>query len=253
MDESVLKKYVFGEKEEMEQLSDFLEYGGLSHAVLRYEEDAEENEAYYIEIDKKEENQARKLTSVFYKEWDKKQKKENEDSELEVAQDAVKEEPTPASFIKASDKAENYRSSAFALLIVGVLGVIVMILIAAGVIPVYLAPNIRVLSFITMLFLFLVFIVMGCKSLADAKKYEKMSEEEEQTTNNLQSWFLGQYTKETLDGAAGISDTDKMEEEMKYFKRSETMKELINARFGEQEASFLEKNIEDLYTELYEH
>ncbi len=40
---------------------------------------------------------------------------------------------------------------------------------------------------------------------------------------------------------------------MKYFKRSETMKELINTRFGELEASYLEKNIEDLYTELYEH
>lgn len=165
----------------------------------------------------------------------------------------IKKDSAPVPYIKASDKAENYRSSAFALLIVGILGSIFMILVVVGVIPVYLAPNIRILTFITMMFLFLVFIVMGCKSLADVKKYENMAKEEEQKTSKLQSWFLEQYTKETLDAAASISDTEDLTEEMKYFKRSEMMKELINTEFGIQEASFLEKNIEDLYTELYEH
>ena len=251
MGESVSVKFVFGEKEEMEQLAGFLEYGGLSYVVLQYEEDAEENEAYYIEIDQGEENQARKLTSVFYKEWDKTHKKETDEFEPQAEEKEI--EVTGVPFVKASDKAENYRSSAFALLIVGVLGLIAMILIMTGVIPIYIAPNIRVLSLLTMTFLFGVFVVMGCKALVDAKNYEKLSEEEEQTTSDLHSWFLEQYTKEMLDEEAGVSDSDGMTEEMKYYMRTEVIRKVVDERFDGLAASFLEKNVEDLYTELYEH
>ncbi len=253
MGESVSVKFVFGEKEEMEQLADFLEYGGLSYVVLQYEEDADENEAYYIEVNQKEENQARKLTSVFYKEWDKVHKKEMNEDESEPQAAGKETEAAETPFVKASDKAENYRSSAFALLIVGALGLISIILIVTGVIPINIAPNIRVLSFLTMTFLFGVFVVMGCKALVDAKNYEKLSKEEEQMTSDLHSWFLEQYTKERLDEEAGISDSDGMTEEMKYYMRTEVIRKAIEERFEGLPASFLEKNIEDLYTELYEH
>ncbi|MFT3984080.1 MAG: hypothetical protein QM697_09235 [Lachnospiraceae bacterium] len=250
MGEPVAVKFVFGEKEEMQQLSDFLKYGGLSSVILRCEEGAEENEAYYIEIDQNEEALARRLTSVFYKERDKTHKKEYDNSEVT---EELKEEKTGAPFVKASDKAANYRSSAFALLSVGFLGLIFMILIMIGVISISIAPNIRVLSFITMTFLFAVFVVMGCKALSDAKKYEERSKEEEQSMDDLRSWFLEQHTKELLDEKAGILEFDGATEEMKYYMRTEIMRKLISEKFGELEASFLENNIEDLYTELYEH
>ncbi len=250
MEEPVSVKFVFGEKEEMEQLSDFLKYGGLSSVMLRYEEGAEESEAYHIEIDQNEETLARRLTSVFYKEQDKTHKMEYNNSEITEEE---KEEKTGAPFVKASDKAANYRSSAFALLSVGILGLIAMILIMIGVISISIAPNIRVLFFITMTFLFVVFVVMGFKALLDAKKYEERSKEEEQSADDLRSWFLEQHTKELLDEKAGIFESDGTTEEMKYYMRTEIMRKLISERFGELEVSFLENNIEELYTELYEH
>ena len=40
---------------------------------------------------------------------------------------------------------------------------------------------------------------------------------------------------------------------MKYYMRTEVIRKAIEERFEGLPASFLEKNIEDLYTELYEH
>ena len=253
-------KYVFGTKEEIEPLYDFLKFGGLSYIEIKYEEEAEDIESYYIEIDKKEQERAAELSAIFYKEIRKKaaaqaaemeeMEAEDEDADGEVKRKA---EPAPAVFVKASDRAENYRSSAYALLAVGILGVIAIVLIALGVIPLNIASNIKVISFVTMMLLFVIFIVMGAKAFADAKKYEEMAVQEEEATAGMQTWFQESYTKQSLDEAAGISEGNELEEEVLYFKRSEFIRQKLTEQFGELEPSYLEKNVEDLYTELYEH
>lgn len=257
-------KYMFGTREEMEPLYDFLKFGGLSYIEIKYENEADETESYYIEIDKKEQDRAVELTAIFYKELRKKDAAadagnaeeagfENFDTEEASDETEKKAEPVPAVFVKASDKAENYRSSAYALLAVGILGVLAIILIAVGVIPLNIASNIKVISFITMMLLFVIFIVMGAKAFADAKKYEAMAKQEEEATEGMQTWFLGTYTKQSLDDAAGISEGSELAEEVLYFKRSAFIRQKLTEQFGELEPSYLEKNVEDLYTEIYEH
>jgi len=163
------------------------------------------------------------------------------------------EDTAPVPFVKASERAENYRSSAYALLLIGILGIIALLLIAAGIISISIADNIKVISFITMLLLFLVFTFMGIKALKDAKKFAADSEKEDQLSADIRSWFLEQYTKEVLDEAADVCYTPDIPEEMKYFKRINYMKAAVIKQFGDLDASFLDKNTEDLYTEIYEH
>lgn len=247
-------KYVFGTREEMEPLYDFLKFGGLSYIEIKYENETDEIENYYIEIDKKEQDRAAELTAVFYKELRKQNAEAEDAAEKNAAEEGNrKAEPAPAVFVKASDKAENYRSSAYALLAVGFVGVLAVILIAAGVIPLNIASNIKVISFITMMLMFVIFIVMGAKAFMDAKKYEEMAKQEEEATEGMQSWFLEAYKKQSLDAAAGISEDSELAEEVLYFKRSAFIRQQLTEQFGELEPSYLEKNVEDLYTELYEH
>jgi len=55
LNEQEIVKYTFGTKNEMEQLYEFMKFGGLSYVELKCEENAEEAENYFIEIEKKEE------------------------------------------------------------------------------------------------------------------------------------------------------------------------------------------------------
>ncbi len=245
-------KYIFGEKDEMEQLASFLEFGGVSFVNLRNDETVPETESWFIEINEEELRLAERLTSVFSKEQAKKTK-EVDDLQDTEQKEAQCQTGKGAVFVKASEKAENYRSSAYALLFAGVLGIIAIILILTGIIPVSLAPNIRMISFITMLVMFCIFIAIGIKSFVDSRKYASMASAEEQKTEDILKFFLGQYTRESLDTAAGLAQNNELAEEVRYFKRIEFMNQKLREQFGDIEPSFLEKTIDDLYTEIYEH
>ncbi|MCR4685362.1 MAG: hypothetical protein K5649_07845 [Lachnospiraceae bacterium] len=169
--------------------------------------------------------------------------------EIDMINDEVKE---IASFRKAKDKAADYRSSAYALTIVGGLGLIAVILYLSGVINISLSDNIRVISVVTLSVMFLFFIFMGIRSFLDAKKCDAISGAEESAEDDAINWFLTAYDGAGIDEACHLTGTD-MEEEMKYFARNEFMKQVLKNRFPELSVAHLENLLENLYTQIYEH
>lgn len=195
-------------------------------------------------------------------------KKQQELAELEAKQQAFAEMmeksleemtgeeaesvPTPAtSFVKAKDKADNYKSSGYALTGVGLLGIVFMVLMFFDVIHIGIAANMKYITTITMSVMFLIFLVMGIRSFAEAKKYSEDSMEEEQLDDEIHGWFTDNYTAESIDSACELFD-EALEGEMKYFARSEFMKREINQKYGALDDSYVEHLIEELYAELYE-
>ena len=155
-------------------------------------------------------------------------------------------------FEKASDKAENYRSGAYSLLLIGTAGLVFMILCVMGVIPIDLPGSSRIVSGIVMTFVFLLFLAVGVKSLDDARKYEDQADSEERMTKEIHDWFTGNYTKDTIDRAVFWEGDDDRGIEADYFKRYQYIKQVIEDKYEYLAQDYAEKMIEDLYNEMYE-
>lgn len=181
---------------------------------------------------------------------------ENDENELspEEVMEMVKSRPRPTkidTFVKASDRAENYRSSAFALLIVGGFGIVFLILAYLGIIKIALAANINILFYAVMGFMFIVFIVVGIKSLSAAKVIQSTSKDEEDLTNKIYEYMRTEFTKDSIDEMA-IKDEIVLSEEEKFFPRSIVMRNLINEKFGELDDAFMTELVENAYSEMFD-
>ncbi|MCR4807335.1 MAG: hypothetical protein K5857_06630 [Lachnospiraceae bacterium] len=154
-------------------------------------------------------------------------------------------------FQKASDKAENYRSGAYSLLLIGIGGLVFMILCVSGVIPINLPGSSRIVSGIVMTLVFLIFLAVGVKSLDDARKYQAMAAGEDEKTKEIHDWFISEYPKEAIDRAVFWSGEEESGIEEDYFKRYRYIKQVLAEKYDDLTPEYAEKIIEDLYNEIY--
>lgn len=155
-------------------------------------------------------------------------------------------------FIKASDRAEEYKSSAYALLFVGSLGLVFLFLCLLNVIPLRIAENIRVVGFVSLLVMFVVFIIVGVKSLVEAKTIDALSDAEDALSDSITDYFKEKYSKDAIDELALSKDDYNLNDEMKYFKREEVIRGLITSKFGDLDSAFLDNETERIFNQLYE-
>ncbi len=152
-------------------------------------------------------------------------------------------------FKKASDRAEDLRSSAYTLLIVSAAGIIATILFFIGAIPVNFTPAGRYVTTITMGAMFLFFLAAGIKSYKNLGALMEEAEREDKKIEEIRGFFFENYDGEKLDKEAMAesgSDTDD------YFVRLRKMKQILNERFMDLDPGFLEYMADSIYNELYE-
>ena len=207
-------------------------------------------------VDSLEEIEAMEEAARLKEEQDLKQMKEElrnkiteHAEELQLQDDEVK---AIASYKKAKDKAADYRSSGYALTLVGGLGLLAVILYLAGVIRINLAGNIRLITVITLSVMFLFFLYTGVKAFLDARKCDALSKEEELDDEAAEKWFLSNFNASLIDEKCSLTASDAADE-MKYFSRNEYMKQALKEQFPELSPAHLENLLEKLYSEIYEH
>lgn len=147
-------------------------------------------------------------------------------------------------------KAEDFKSSAYTLIIVGAIGIIALVLLELGVFPFSLAAPGKYITYGVMGTMFLIFIIMGFSSFHSSKKYADEAKTEDDLTSRIKSWTLENVTKESIVKKAALPE--QMPDEVKYFKYFELLKNAIKAQFGDMDASYLESLCEELYSEIFE-
>ena len=166
-----------------------------------------------------------------------------EDDEVQVQAEPIH------TYQDKKSKAEDFKSSAYTLLIVGILGIAALLLIELHIIPIYLVAPGKYITYGVMGALFLIFIVVGIRSFASAKKYAEEAIEEDDLTNQINRWCKDNLTKQMIIDKAAIQT--ELPEEMKYFKYFDTLKKMITEQFGALDASYLEALAEEVYTRLF--
>lgn len=147
-------------------------------------------------------------------------------------------------------KAEDYKSSAYTLLLVGMLGIIAFILMEAGVLPFRLAGSGKYITYGVMGTMFVIFIVMGILSLKSSQKYTQEAAVEDDLTERIKAWSKEHVTADSIKERVWFEEGTP--DEMKYFKYFEGIKAAVIQEFGSLNASYLEALCEELYSEIFE-
>lgn len=251
LDEMQPKAITFGTEDEMTRLNEFLEYNHLHSGTISFDE---KDEVYELCVAAEDEKQAKKITAIFkQQEALSKMNSEKMDEiarqEEEIAADTNAGigtvHGTGAVYENKKDKAENFKSSAYTLIGVGVAGALLLVLCKAGVIPFPL----NMMTTCVMGLLFAVFIIMGISSYQSYKKYVVDASEEETLQIEVKKWCVDNLTKEEID--RNLFEED-VAEEMKYFIRMGKMKQMVAKVYSNLEEGFLDSILEALYPDIFE-
>ena len=257
---------LFGEQDEMEKLKDFLTYNGIQKSRISFDET---EQVYELFVDAKDEKQAKTIARVFLEQQEKNRKENAAEEEAAVDEFLMSGDDTDAetdhkaehvadgnllksvssqgglTYINSGAKAEENRSSAWVLLVVGILGMAVMILGMTEVLPLNIGNP--YMFYGVMSAVFILFIVMGVVSMRNAKIFEKKAESENSLVGTLLSWSEENLTAEKID--AEIENASDTPAEALYYKRFDVIRSRMNHQFMNLDQQMLENLID---TKIYE-
>ncbi len=148
----------------------------------------------------------------------------------------------------SSERAEENRSSAWLLLLLGIIGVGAVILGILGIIPLSLGNP--YLFYGVMSAVFLLFIVMGAASMKNARIFAQKAESENTLRDAMVAWCRENLDEAGIDGE--LEDLTGLSEEILYFKRCELLKAKLNHQFLNLDQAFLESFIDNyVYDSVY--
>lgn len=252
IDENQIKKQVpiiYGDEKHLDSLKKFLEYNDMEGVNVVFDEGQQVNLLLVNEEDKEK---ALKISKVFMeqrtKEEMRRQMMENAGMELPPQKETQEEEENservsvPAgAYINSAQKAEDNRSSAWTLFLIGGIGMVVMILGIAGFLP-FSVGN-PYMFYGVMSAMFLLFIVMGFVSMKSAKFFAKNAESENNLKNTLLDWCRENLKAEEID--AKIQYADEIAYEVLCLRRFDIIKYRINHQFMNLDQSFVDRLIDD--------
>jgi hypothetical protein len=158
--------------------------------------------------------------------------------------------PVSTFYRDSADKAEDNRSSAVVLLVVGIVGIILSVLCALGIIPLFQSSANRIMTIGVMSFMFLVFIIMGVVSFKSAKKYSSIAKGEQELRVELKKWCDDNLKAEKLD--EGLLEAEDEDDQLLYFQRTERMKKCIRDNFLNLDEGLLDHFVDEYYPVLFE-
>lgn len=148
------------------------------------------------------------------------------------------------SYVMKSEKYKDYKSTQYVFLLLGVAGIVFVILNFLEILSVLngLFPN------IIMGALFICFIFIGISTGKKAKQLRLEIDEETQLTEKINEWLRTTVTDEFL---ASIKNTE-LSDELDYIQKTDTIREMLIKDFGDQDRDYLDRLIEEFYTEAFD-
>lgn len=266
-----LVPFACGEEKQISVIKKYLEYNNLKDVKVEYNPNLK---GYEIFVRKEDANYAAKLTQVMLREQAKEAYEKAAAQKLEAmkaaeeAAEAKKEEAeeeavaapeiltltaddilSKNSLVEANDRAEDNRSSAWTLLIVGFGGIIFALLSYLGIIPVGPSGSSKYFVYGIMCALFVLFIIMGIVSFKSAKVYSAQAKKGMNLKDEMTEWCKANLTKEMIDSDLNVADGT-AEEEL-YFRRAAKMIYILKNQFVTADQKFIETFVDEYYEELF--
>lgn len=249
------KPIIFGEEAPVTQMAEFLKANGIEDAFVRYDEKEKAHELY---VPNEKIGDAKAMITELLR------RKAAEEEEMEVEEMDVEEGDEPSE--KAPDrrkggayedkaaKAEEYKSSAVALIAVGALGLVALVLFWMGVLPFRMYGMGKIMFTGVMGFMFLVFLIMGFNSIKMYKTYVGVASKENSLIDDINEFLEANLTKEQVDATLHINDAgadDAMQARL-YFTRIEFIKRQLFEAFPDLDMPLADKMADDWYSKQFD-
>lgn len=156
-----------------------------------------------------------------------------------------------ARYMDSAERAEENRSSAWTLLIVGSIGLIAIILCLVDVIHLPMGTFNKYMFCGVLGALCIIFLVAGIISVKKTKAYTNAAGVEEEQEKQIIEWCKENEIAQKIDMAITNEFPDLPEEEV-YFKRYEGLKYFIFKQFNSISVPFLDHVIDEIYDSLFE-
>jgi len=251
------KAVYFGGEDELYSLCDFMKANGLTGTVILFDK----NEGTYeLLVNSEDVASAQKMISVYLQKIampkEAKEQKEEVESYTEEelaafmqAKEAYIKEMTRTPYEDTAKKAEEYKSGADSLLVVGLIGIIALVLLHLGIFPIALPPFSKWMITGVMGFLFVVFIVMGFSSRKSYANLKDKASSDKTVKEDIINYLKEKINPEEFD-ADLIADEPGME--ILYFRRMEKLKAMVFSYAEGIDASFAEYILEEVYSDIFE-
>jgi len=236
--------YIFGSKDEVEEMKRFLEYNNLTGMEIQFDEEENVYELYIPESDKA---LITRLANTYMQ-----QKALQKQPAVEEAI-AEAEKPSEGIYMESAVRAEENRSSAWVLLIVGGAGIVFVILGILDLLPIRLGGTQQYMVYGIMSALFLLFFIMGVVSMKNSRIFAQKAESENSLKLTLEKWCQDNLKKERLDQEIYEKDSNEGEfsEEVLYFTRFELVKAKLSHQFLNLDEAFLNHFIDEVYDMIF--
>lgn len=251
------KAVYFGEENELYQISDFMRANGLKNTEISYDK---EEGTYELTVEVNDVASAQKMLNVYLQKIaaPKEAKKQEEVHQTYTEEELAAFMQAKEAYIKEMERkpyedtakiAEEYKSGADSLLIVGAIGIIVLVLLHLGVIPISLPAFTKWMITGVMGLLFVIFVFMG---IASRKSYANLKDRAS-SDHNTQKDVIN-YLKENVNPKEFDADliTDEPGMEILYFRRMEKLKAMVFAYAEGIDVSFAEYILEEVYSDIFE-
>ncbi|MDE7314019.1 MAG: zinc ribbon domain-containing protein [Eubacterium sp.] len=152
-------------------------------------------------------------------------------------------------YVQKQTKYEDMKSTAYSFMLVGAAGIILMVLIFTGLIPLQFAAYMKSIMGIVMGGMFLIFLAIGVRSYMQLGGLKQQVQQEIAQTDAAKSWFFESFSAKSIDVSMDVEQEDPMQQ--KYFNRSRFMKQRLQEQFPDYGEAFLDYLTEQFYEELF--
>lgn len=254
LDENPMVSILLGEEELLGQLNEFFQANGIKYGQVEFDK---QNGQFRLDVPQSNREQCAKLAEVFMRERMRKMREEAlanaTPEQLEQVQKANMQ--AAANYKKntiyesSAKKLEENKASAWSLLLVGAIGLVLIALCFTGVIP--MPKNLRgsIMFFGIMGAMCVVFVGLGIMSFLHAKTFQKNVESENSLKQSLQTWCKENLKGEEIDRFIRMRDPSLSGESL-YFPRFEIIKARINNQFLNLDQAFLDQFVDEVVYEM---
>lgn len=156
-----------------------------------------------------------------------------------------------AGYKDSEARAEDNLSSAWTLVIVGGIGLVVLALGFLGIIPIPIYGGGKYLFYGVMAALCIIFIFAGIVSFKKVKVYSAEASTEKSQKQQIIDWCVENEIATKINDAIAVEIADMPEEEA-YFRRAEMLKHVVFAQFKDMGFEFLGHVADEIYDSLFE-
>lgn len=243
--EEILAK---GPSDKLKGFAELLRQNDIASARVQYDEG---DEIHYLLIDPEERSAAERVLREMARMENQMryQQMRNAGGDRNSSRNAG----GSAVYQNKAEQAQEVKSSAVALMVVGIVGLILDILYIFNVLPMKWSLFTKTVTCSVMGVLVVALIILGFLSAKSVKNLMSFAKEEDKMTGEIEKWYQKELTCEQIDAMLeGRMESDLSEEE-KYFYRFEQIKYILTEKFMNLDPGYADNMTEKIYQELYEH